>query len=102
MSGPVQFSMADLRKRIEEGPPSTDESVDTSEEVPSTRSRKSLTKPPSPRNIVQLAKSRLREVKKELRRMKALEKELGQLERLIDAAEGKPRAVVSSIKRSAS
>jgi hypothetical protein len=48
-----------------------------------------------------MAKARLREVKSELRRMKALEKERDELERLIGAAEGKPRAVVREIKRSA-
>lgn len=58
--------------------------------------------PPAPTNIVALAKARLKEVKQELRRMKALEKECGELERLIAAAEDtKPRAVVRELKRSA-
>jgi len=46
---------------------------------------------PAPKNVVSLAKARLREVKAELRRLKALEKEKGELERLIAAAENKPR-----------
>ena len=56
----------------------------------------------TPKNIVALAKARLREVKLELRRMKTLEKERGELERLISAAEDtKPRAVVRELKRTA-
>jgi hypothetical protein len=55
----------------------------------------------APRDVVKLAKARLRDIKKELRRLKALEKERAQLERLIDAADGKPRAVVHNIKRTA-
>jgi hypothetical protein len=46
---------------------------------------------PAPKNVLALAKARLREVKTELRRLKALEKEKGELERLIAAAENKPR-----------
>lgn len=58
--------------------------------------------PEKPQNIVALAKKRLAEVKVELRRMKALEKERVELERLIDAAKNKPRAVIREIqKRSA-
>ena len=47
-------------------------------------------KPVTPKGVVAMAKARLREVKSELRRMKALEKEKGELERLIAAAEHKP------------
>jgi hypothetical protein len=55
-----------------------------------------------PRNVVAMAKARLREVKSELRRMKALEKERGELERLIAAAESKPaKSNLREIKRSA-
>ena len=56
---------------------------------------------PAPKNVVALAKARLREVKSELRKLKALEKERAELERLIAAAENKPRAVVREIKRTA-
>ena len=56
---------------------------------------------PAPKNIVALAKARLREVKKELKVKKALEKERDELERLIAAADSKPRAVVTNLKRTA-
>lgn len=56
---------------------------------------------PAPKNVVALAKARLREVKAELRRLKALEKEKGELERLIAAAENKPKSNLREIKRSA-
>jgi hypothetical protein len=49
-------------------------------------------------NVLALAKARLKDINKELRRMKALEKERAELERLIAAAQTKPRAVVSAIK----
>lgn len=56
----------------------------------------------SPKNVVALARARLREVKAELRRLKALEKEKGELERLIAAAESKPsRSNVREFKRTA-
>lgn len=55
----------------------------------------------SPKNVVAMAKARLREVKAELRRLKALEKEKGELERLIAAAEAKPpKSNLREIKRS--
>jgi hypothetical protein len=54
-----------------------------------------------PPNVVALAKARLREVKSELRRLHALEKEKGELERLIAAAENKPQKTnLREIKRS--
>lgn len=55
----------------------------------------------APKNVVSLAKARLREVKAELRRLKALEKEKGELERLIAAAENKPKPNLREIKRTA-
>jgi hypothetical protein len=57
----------------------------------------------SPKDVVALAKARLKEVKAELKNKAALEKEKAQLERLIAAAEDKkPRAaVVREIKRNA-
>lgn len=54
---------------------------------------------PAPKNVVALAKARLREVKAEIRRLKALEKEKGELERLIAAAENKPRSNLRELKR---
>lgn len=55
------------------------------------RTKPALRLPPNtkPKNIVALAKARLKDVKAELRRMKALEKECAELERLIQAAENK-------------
>lgn len=50
-------------------------------------------------NVVALARARLREVKSELRRMKALEKERAELERLLAAA--KPPRAKREPKRSA-
>lgn len=55
-----------------------------------------------PKNVVALAKARLREVKAELKKLKALEKEKGELERLIAAAENKPqKSNLREIKRPA-
>ena len=70
-------------------------------EAPSQVSKPKVTGKQTPKNIVALAKARLREVKVELKRMKALVKECGELERLIKAAEDKPRAVVRELKRTA-
>lgn len=53
----------------------------------------------APVDVVKLAKRRLREVERDLRRMKRLETERDQLRRLIDAAESKPRAVVTAISK---
>lgn len=56
----------------------------------------------SPADVIKLARARLRDVEKEIRRCKALEKERDQLRRLLDAADAKPRAVVRELpKRSA-
>ncbi len=80
-----------------------DDDEDAAPSIAMTPRRQAHAKAKAPRavNVVQLAKSRLRDVKRDLRRMKALEKERAQLERLIDAADGKPRAVVRDIKRTA-
>lgn len=66
-----------------------------------TRVLRKPTKKPAPKDIVALAKARLREVKAEIRRMKKLEHECAELERLIQAAENKPLALVKQLKRSA-
>jgi len=58
-------------------------------------------KPLKTTNVLALAKARLKDVKKELRRMNALEKERAELERLIVAAQTKPKAVVSALKPAA-
>lgn len=72
------------------------------EAAPAPRKAASKKAQIAPKNILSLAKARLREIKSELRKLQALEKERGELERLIAAAEDKkPRAVVREIKRSA-
>ena len=50
-----------------------------------------------PLNVVKAAKARRRELKREIARLRKLEGELAELERLIAAAEMKPRAVVREI-----
>lgn len=78
----------------------SDQDLGTSEYVPMVRNAPKP-KPAAPKNVVALAKARLREVKAELRRLKALEKEKGELERLIAAAENKPKTNLREIKRTA-
>lgn len=94
MPGPVQFS----RSQILDAPINEPEDEDAISPRPVAKQKPSKL---ASRNVVQLAKARLREIKAELRHMKALEKERAQLERLIAAAEEKPRAVVREIKRTA-
>lgn len=54
----------------------------------------------TPKSVVALAKARLRAVKAEIKRLKALEEEKGELERLIAAAANKPKTNLREIKRS--
>jgi hypothetical protein len=97
MSGPIQFTQAKLMAAMLGGEPVEDN--EAAQIAPIANARKPL-KPLAPKNVVQLAKARLKDVKKELRRMQGLEKERAQLERLINAAEDKtPR--LAAIKRSA-
>lgn len=79
---------------------SSDQDLGTPEYVPTPRTHKPAPKL-APKNVVALAKARLRDVKAELRRLKALEKEKGELERLIAAAENKPKTNLREIKRTA-
>lgn len=53
-----------------------------------------------PVDVVKLAKRRLKEVRRELKAMRKLEAELAQLERLLNAADGKPTAVVRELRAS--
>jgi hypothetical protein len=57
------------------------------------------TEPDAPLDVLKLAKQRLKVVKSELKRMAKLQTELEQLTRLINAAEGKPLAVVRDLPR---
>lgn len=113
MSGPLQYSVgrggfvpAGTLINVTNEPigayaPVIREMVEEPEATPK-KAKAVKPKPPAPKDIVSLAKARLKEVKQELRRMKALEKECGELERLIAAAEDtKPRAVVRELKRTA-
>lgn len=102
MTGPVQFSFANA-KEAAPGAVKAEFGEVLAEDVvaPAPVRRPQASKKPAPKNVVALAKARLREVKIELRRLKALEKERDELERLIAAAENKPRAVVRELKRSA-
>lgn len=54
----------------------------------------------TPQDVVKLAKRRLREIKRELKALRKLEAEKSQLERLVNAADGRPVAVVRELKRS--
>jgi len=50
-----------------------------------------------PVDVIRLARARLREVEREIRRIRALERERDELRRLLDAADNKPRAVVRDL-----
>lgn len=102
MSGPQQWTPNGLVPAVSSSgqalsrPPEEDEEDDA---LPPPRPQRAA-KPLAPRNVIALAKARLREVKKELRVKARLEKERDELERLLAAAQ-KPRAVVREIKRTA-
>jgi hypothetical protein len=53
--------------------------------------------PISPKDVVRLARARLREVEREIKRIHKLETERDELKRLLDAAAGKPLALVRSL-----
>jgi uncharacterized protein with von Willebrand factor type A (vWA) domain len=70
--------------------------------LPDLAPRVSELTPPSttalrPKDVVKAAKARVREIRAELRHMKRLEQQLGELERLIAAAKHKPVALVRNI-----
>lgn len=52
----------------------------------------------SPRAVVKAAKARIKELRAELRRMQALQKELAELERLVKAAREKPKSPVRALR----
>ncbi len=52
----------------------------------------------SPRSVIKAARLRVKEIKSELKRMRALQSELGELERLLRAAKQKPTASVRPIR----
>ena len=53
-----------------------------------------------PLDVIKLAKRRLRYVKSEIRRLRKLEAERDQLERMLNAADARPVAAVRELKRS--
>lgn len=53
--------------------------------------------PLKPRDVIKLARARLREVNREISRIKKLEKERDELSRLVAAADGKPIATVRAL-----
>lgn len=50
-----------------------------------------------PLNVCKLARARLKEIEREIKRLQSLEKERDELRRLLDAAKTKPLAVVRGI-----
>lgn len=64
--------------------------------------RRPAPKGATPKDVVRMARARLRELETELKRLRRLEKERDELRRLVEAAKAKPRAVLRELpKRSA-
>lgn len=57
------------------------------------------TQPAGPRQVIAAARARVKEIRAELKRMNALKRELGELERLLKAAREKPTNSVRALKR---
>lgn len=57
-----------------------------------------LASPTSPRSVIAGARARVKEIKTELKRLRALQTELGELERLLKAAKQKPTPSVRSLR----
>lgn len=53
----------------------------------------------TPRDVVKAARARVREIRAELKHHKRLQSELAELERMLAAARSKPKAVVTTIRR---
>lgn len=115
MSGPLQWSPGGMVaigasdaatagidvRAFDEGAPDAD-AVAVSRSAPATTRAVPKAKPIAPRDVLRLARARLREVEAELKRIRRLEAERDELKRLLDAASNKPRAVVRELpKRSA-
>ena len=103
MSGPLQWTGAGfvpatgtLVRPAPATPHEADDDVDDVEFVQGTVPVRSMPRPrkapPRPINVVRLAKQRLREVEREIKRLKALETERDELRRLLDAAKAPARA----------
>lgn len=57
--------------------------------------------PLTSKSLVQRARAELRAIEKEIKRLRALEKQRDELKRLLDAASAKPRPAIRTIARSA-
>lgn len=68
---------------------------------PRKQQKKVETEQVSPKDVIRLARKRLRDIKRELKRMRQLERERDQLQRLLDAADDKRPASVRPLKRHA-
>ncbi len=90
---PQDFSPAFVDKNLPAAPAPASKTV-TAEKIEPKPLRPSLT---GPREVVRAAKARAKDIRAELRHMKALQKELTELERLIAAAK-KPVAAVRPIE----
>lgn len=88
-----------VRTRQTEAPQLAQQPGHRVEPNPVKRSDPSKPKPLSTQNVLTLARARVREIKGELKRMRALERELAELQRLIKAAKEKPAAKLTSIRR---
>jgi hypothetical protein len=108
LSGPRQFSFVNATEPAPHAERAEFGVMEDEAEAPPPRPvpvRKAPAVPITPKDVVKLAKARLRDVKKELRRLQLLEKERAELERLIEAAEGRQvlnqaGKVIGTIKRS--
>ncbi len=117
MSGPMQWTSGGMvpanvtkTSRVAPVDPDDDDLDELEDDVapsprPATPARRVAVrpaKPLAPKDVVRLAKARLREVEAELKRMRRLELERAELQRLLAAAKSGPRAVVRELpKRSA-
>lgn len=67
-------------------------------EVVTAKAVTSVVKPASPRTVIAGARARVKEIKTELKRMRALQSELSELERLLKAAKQKPTPSVRPLR----
>jgi hypothetical protein len=107
MSG-FEFTPGGVINRLHEGSNTVAPATPIVAAPPPAPTRPGVSKAPAPirekpQDIVKLARARLREVEREIKRLQKLEKERDELRRLIDAAwvahatDNNPRAVVRDI-----
>lgn len=66
--------------------------------APAKRAAPAVAVATSPRSVIAAAKARVKQIKTELKRMRALQNELGELERLLKAAKQKPTPSVRPLR----